>query len=415
MRACIAAVFSSLLLAAPASGETWSADELRLIASLRLDRLPPLRADPSNAYESNPQAIALGRRLFHDPRLSANGAISCATCHDPARGFQDGLPVGNGIASLARRTPSIVAAGHGAWLFWDGRKDSLWSQALAPLEDAREQGGTRTGYAHFLARHYRAEYETIFGKLPDLSRLPHAAGPLGSSEERAAWLAMNAVDRENVSRVFTNLGKAVAAWERTLRHGPSRFDRYAASLAAAAPDGEPILTAREREGLRIFIGKGRCVSCHNGPLFTDHYFHVTKVPWRDPAVPDRGREIATLPLREDEFNCLGRYSDARPEQCRELRFMVTLDPGLAGAFKTPGLRNVAQRAPYMHAGQFATLREVISHYAKAPGANLGPARLDYSQGVDSELKPLSLSEAETMALVAFLATLSGPVTESPDR
>ena len=125
------------------------------------------------------------------------------------------------------------------------------------------------------------------------------------------------------------------------------------------------LTDQEVSGLRLFIGKGQCSTCHNGPLLTDQHFHNTGIAPRDTARPDRGRAAGVVKVQRDEFNCLGRFSDAKAEQCKELRFIVTDDPALEGAFKTPGLRNVALRPPYMHAGQLATLEEVIAHYVKA--------------------------------------------------
>ena len=146
---------------------------------------------------------------------------------------------------------------------------------------------------------------------------------------------------------------------------------------AATPQPGGLLRADEVRGLRLFIGKAQCVSCHNGPLLSDQQFHNTGVPPRDAARPDRGRAAATAAVRSDEFNCLGPFSDARPEQCQELRFMVTDDPALEGAFKTPGLRGVADRPPYMHAGQFATLEQVVRHYVAAPHAAVGHSELTH--------------------------------------
>jgi cytochrome c peroxidase len=173
------------------------------------------------------------------------------------------------------------------------------------------------------------------------------------------------------------------------------------------------LDAQEVRGLRLFIGKGQCVDCHNGPLLTDQHFHNTGVPPRDPASPDRGRAAALAKVAQDEFNCLGRFSDARPEQCGELRFMVTDDRSLEGAFKTPGLRGVASRAPYMHAGQFASLEEVVRHYVRAPHAAVGHSELTHAQDKTRpfnaghrEREPIRLSEAEQRDLVAFLRSLS---------
>ncbi len=151
-----------------ATAVRWSADERAVLASLSLRRLPPLPADPSNAVERLPAAVELGRRLFNDARLSRDGAVSCASCHDPAKQFQDGLPVSRGVGTGSRRAMPIVGAGHSPWLFWDGRKDSLWSQALGPLEDAQEHGTNRTRVAHRVAADHRQDYEALFGPLPRL-------------------------------------------------------------------------------------------------------------------------------------------------------------------------------------------------------------------------------------------------------
>jgi cytochrome c peroxidase len=390
----------------------WSEAELAVLASLRLSQLPPSPADPSNKYEKNPQAIALGKRLFFDPRFSRNGEVSCATCHDPAKQFQDGRPRGQALAVTTRRTMPLAGAGYSPWQFWDGRKDSLWSQALAPLEDAREQGGNRLQFAKLIQQHYRPEYESLFGLLPYMAKLPMNAGPLGSSADIAAWNAIDAATQSTISRVFANMGKAIGAYVKTLRHGESRLDRYIEALWRRDTKAASMLNAQEQSGLRIFIGKGQCVTCHNGPLLTDHFFHSTRVPPLDPSAPDPGRSEGALQVQQDEFNCLGKFSDAAPAQCLELKHMSVYDPELRRAFKTPSLRGVAERAPYMHAGQFATLREVIQHYVKAPEAAPATAARAQGHGAGSALLPLPLTDVEIQQLEAFLATLSGPVVET---
>ena len=394
---------------AVANTARWSAAEVALLASLQLNQLPPAPDDPSNAYDKNSAAIALGRRWFFDPRFSRNNAVSCSSCHDPNNYFQDGRPLAQGIGIASRRTLPIIGAGYSAWLFWDGRKDSLWSQALAPLEDAVEHGGNRTRYAHLVRRFYRSEYEMVFGKMPDLAQLPDDAGPLGSSTEKAAWSAIDPNRQEAISRIFANIGKAIAAYEKTLTHSESRFDRYVKSVLDNTTSS--VLTPQEINGLGIFIGKGRCVTCHGGPLLTDHHFHSTRVPPRDANLPDLGRAAAVRHIERDEFNCLGRFSDAAPARCEELRFMVKNDPAILRAFKTPGLRNVALRPPYMHAGQLATLGDVIDHYVKAPDAALGPDGMVHKLGINSELRPLQLTAQERQDLIAFLGALSGGKVE----
>lgn len=378
-------------------GDGWSKADIGVLATLQLGQLPAPPPDPSNAVADAPAAIALGKRLFHDARFSGNGAVSCASCHDPQKQFQDGLPLARGVGQGSRRSMPLAGTAHSPWLFWDGRKDSLWSQALGPLEDAVEHGGNRTRYAHLVRTHYRAEYEALFQTLPDLGRAPMDAGPLGTPDQQRAWIGLDAPTQTAINRVFANTGKAIAAFERTLAPAASRVDRYLEGLVRGGhtPQQRPVLTASEVNGLRLFIGKGQCVTCHNGPLLTDQHFHNTGVPPRGAPHLDRGRAAATALVQQDPFNCLGPFSDAKPAQCQELRFMVLTDPGLEGAFKTPGLRGVGQRAPYMHAGQMASLQEVVQHYNRAPAAVVGR----------TERSALRLSEQEVRDLVAFLNAL----------
>ena len=401
--------------AATARLDLWTTEELGVLASMRLSQLPAAPADPSNAVERLPAAAAFGKRLFGDARFSSNQAVSCASCHSPDKQFQDGLPLGQGVGTGARRSMPIVGAGHSPWLFWDGRKDSVWAQALGPLEDAVEHGGNRTRYARLIGTHYRQPYESIFGALPDLPVLLTDAGPLGTSTEQAAWQAMAPATRDAVSRVFANMGKAIAAYEKTLAYGESRFDRYAQAAIARDARAAQVLSTQEVNGLRIFVGKGQCATCHNGPLLTDQQFHNTGVPPRDASKPDLGRAAATAKVMGDEFNCLGPFSDAKAEQCQELRFMATDDPGLKGAFKTPSLRNVALRPPYMHAGQLTSLEEAIGHYVKAPAAAAGHSELAHGEPGHTLRQAIRLTPDEIRDLAAFLATLSGPIVEGQAR
>ena len=146
---------------------------------------------------------------------------------------------------------------------------------------------------------------------------------------------------------------------------------------------------------------------------TDHYFHSTRVPPRESGRFDLGRFLGADEVLSDEFNCLGRFSDAQPEQCRELKFMVYADPFLKRAFKTPSLRGVAMRPPYMHAGQFADLDRVVAHYREAPESLPADQRIVQGHLMGSELVPLKLSEQEARAIVAFLKTLDSTAVETP--
>ncbi|MEO7495782.1 MAG: cytochrome c peroxidase [Massilia sp.] len=385
-----------------AERDGWTPAERTVMRTLHIDALPAAPADPSNAYEGSVRAAALGKRLFFDKRLSANGQVACASCHDPALQFQDGRALAQGVATGQRRTMPVVGSGHGAWQFWDGRKDSVWAQALGPLEDAKEHGGNRLAHARVTQQHYRTEYETVFGAMPSFAGLPDNASPVGTKAERAAWDKLDESQRTAISRVFANMGKAIAAYEKTLAHAPSRLDNYIGATLRDDPAAASILTAPEKRGLRLFIGKASCVSCHGGPLLSDQHFHNTGVAPHDLASPEMGRSAAIATVLRDPFNCLGPFSDARPRDCGELAFIATDDRHMDGAFKTPSLRNVALRAPYMHAGQIASLEQVVRHYVKAPRAAIG----------HSERSPMALSEQEIADLVAFLGTLSGAIKEN---
>jgi cytochrome c peroxidase len=268
---------------------------------------------------------------------------------------------------------------------------------LTPLENPLEQAGNRAAYAHYIKARFGDRYERIFGPLPDLSTVPANASPLGTDVEKAAWNAMPDQQAEEVNRVFANIGKAIAAFERSIEPPQTRFDRFAIDLASGAqPKGEEAFSPEEVLGLKLFIGKANCVTCHNGPRFTDNSFHNTGVPPVKDLPPDRGRVDAVAQVEEDPFNCFGAFRDGDASACRELRFMVKSGPGLIRAYKTPSLRGAATRPPYMHAGQFSSLDEVVAHYSTAPAS---------VEGV-SEVHPLELSDRERAALVAFLKTLS---------
>jgi cytochrome c peroxidase len=373
----------------------WSDTDLERIASLSLARLPALQPDPSNHVSDDPAAAELGRALFFDMRLSADGTVACASCHKPDRQFQDDRPVGRGMGEGRRRTMPIAGTAHVPFLFWDGRKDSQWSQALGPLENPLEHGADRTMVVRLVAGAYRAQYESLFGALPGLDALPEHAMPGGPGAVGAAWDGMTAGQQHAVNLAYANVGKSIAAFERTIEPEPTRFDAFAAALAAGdAEQARALFSDAERDGLKLFIGQGNCVSCHNGPLFSDNAFHNLGLPGEDPA-RDTGRSTAVAEVKADIFNCLGAFSDARASQCTELRFMDTDSPELVGAFRPPSLRGVAGRAPFTHAGKFATLADLLAHYNAAPAALLGK----------SELKPLGLSPRQLGDIEAFLDTL----------
>jgi cytochrome c peroxidase len=372
---------------------------------MSISTLDPLPTDRTNRVAEDPHAADLGRRLFFDTRLSADGRVACATCHRPEREFQDDKPLANGVGTTNRRAMTIVATAHSPFLFWDGRKDSQWAQALGPLESPVEHGGTRAQYAHVIAEHYGTDYEPIFGPLPDLRNVPVVAGPVDNPAARAAWARLSDTQRDAVTTVYVNIGKAIAAYERRIEYLPSRFDRYVDALRTTGRAPDDVLTGDEVAGLQLFVGKANCTRCHNGPLLTNNEFHNTGVPVRPGLPADAGRIAGATKALKDEFNCRSRWSDATSRQCAELEFLVTDSDTLQRAFKVPSLRDVADRAPYMHAGQMSTLSDVLDHYNRAPVAPAG----------HSEVQPLHFSHQELRQLEAFLRSLSGGTAVVPER
>ncbi|WP_256750630.1 cytochrome-c peroxidase [Mesorhizobium sp. Mes31] len=393
---CVLALMVAVVLTGCGKPD-FSDAEKQTIASLTLSRLPPLKPDTTNRFADVPAAAALGSTLFFDVGMSRDGTVSCSTCHKIDRQFQDDLPQAVGVGHTNRRTMPLAGVARDPWFFWDGRRDSLWAQALTPLENPLEQAGNRAAYAHYIKARFGERYERIFGPLPDLSGMPLNASPLGTDADKAAWNAMSGAQRDAINGVYANIGKAIAAFERSIEPAPTRFDRFALDLVAGAePKGDAVFSNDELLGLKLFIGKANCVTCHNGPRFTDNGFHNTGVPPVAGLPPDRGRIDAVSQVEADPFNCFGAFRDGDVSACGELRFMVKSAPELIRAYKTPSLRGAATRPPYMHAGQFSSLDEVVAHYAKAAPS---------VEGV-SEVHPLELSDRERGALVAFLKTLS---------
>jgi len=378
----------------------WSDQEKSILRSLWIGSLGPLPVDPSNKYSDNPGAAALGKKLFFEDKFSGNKKVSCATCHREDYFFTDNLPLSHGMDTTPRRSMPLIGVAYNSWFFWDGRTDSLWSQALGPIENKLEHGISRTMSAYIISKYYRTEYEGIFGPLPDFMEetFPHHARPaLDDPDALKAWVLMTPDQREEVNKVYVNMGKAIAAFVRTILPQPSPFDRYVEQiLAGETLSSRMALTDAEAAGLRLFIGRAKCTNCHNGPMFTNSDFHNLGMPPRENVAPDMGRAAAITQVLSSQFNCLGKYSDAHPNDCPELRFIDTSNKKYEGAFKTPTLRNVTERPPYMHAGQFATVREVLKFYQ--------------SQAKNPELGHAGLTDEELDLLEAFLHTLSSPLT-----
>lgn len=380
----------------------WTDEERTTLETLWLGNLPPLPVNPSNRYSADPAAAALGKKVFFDTRFSKNGAVACATCHRREYSFTDPLPLAHGMDFTPRRSMPLIGMAYNAWFFWDGRKDSAWSQALGPPESPVEHGISRTRCAQIIGQHYRREYEAVFGPLPVLDEAHYPAVARPAPDDRPAydaWKHLTPEQRAEVNRVFVNMGKAIAAYVRLIVPEASRFDRYVEALRAQDPErAKNILTRQEASGLHVFMEKGKCTSCHNGPLFTNGDFHNIGLQAASRHAKDRGRAEGIPAVFRDSFNCMSRYSDADPEtDCSELRFMDTATSRYEGAMKTPTLRNVAERPPYMHAGQFETIRQVLEFYR---GAIIG-----------EELEHQNLTQTDIEDLEAFLKTLSSNLRE----
>ena len=397
----VVASLGLLIVQCTGSADEWSARDRRVIASLQLGQAGPVPTSPSNRYANHPNARAFGQQLFFDTRLSGDGKRSCASCHQPKLYFADGQTTSQGVKPGRRNTPTIVGAAYNRWFYWDGRRDSMWSQALIPFEAADEMGASRAFVVRLLLadNDMRRAYESVFGRLPGLGfrdRLPVQAGPFGAPETQKAWHRLPIGLRQQVNRIYANLGKAIEAYERTLVPVKSRFDRFAEALSRGGSDADALLTAKERRGLSLFISnRTRCLRCHNGPLFTNGGFHNIGTATGPQGQLDFGRIFGLNAVLMDEFNCAGPYSDAEASQCTALRFVPRGHQAhLEGAFKVPSLRGVSKTAPYFHDGRFQSLDEVVRFY------NAAAVEAD---GV--ELAPLQLTDDEVNALVSFLRVL----------
>ncbi len=335
---------------------------------------PAITRDPGNRLSGKPAAIAFGERLFFDPRLSAGGTLSCATCHLPAKGWTDGLPRSAGATTLDRNAPSIANTRFERWLGRDGSSDSLWSHAIRPLTDPRELAMT----PERLARRVRddkvlaCEYRKATGTRP------------GGDDEA----------------LLVNVGKALAAFQETIVSGRTAFDEFRDALVRDDRNTMARYPASAQRGLKIFIGRGNCSVCHFGPRFTNGEFADIGIPFfAAPGRVDPGRHAGIKQVTASRFNLLGPYNDDKTRANAVATRHLTLEHRHWGEFKVPGLRNVALTAPYMHAGSLGNLTDVVNHYS-----DLNEDRL-HADG-EKILKPLKLTEQETSDLVAFLETLS---------
>ena len=333
----------------------WRADATTLFQPGAFD---PSAFAPDFAPRSSPELVALGAALFHEPRLSGPGTRSCAFCHDPARAFTDGRPTSAALPSalrVRRNTPTLWNAAFEPQLFADGRASSLEHQAEIVLASPAEMGGSETLAAARLATDsaWRAAFARAFGTRPDSAVTPRA------------------------------LRCALAAYVRSLHGLNSRFDR--------ATRGDTLaLSADERRGFSLFMGKGRCAVCHFVPLFNG-----TMPPGFAVSEP----EIIGVPTKP-----VAKGATLDPDSGRG---GFDHEPTHQFAFRVPTLRNVALTAPYMHNGRFATLEQVIDFYNRGGGTGVG-ARVP---GQTLPAEPLHLTRTERRQLIAFLGALTDTVPD----
>ena len=338
---------------------------------------PAATVDPGNRVSGQAAAIELGRELFFDARMSRVGYIACVTCHQPDRAWGDAKPRAHGLADVDRNTPMLSNLRLRRWYGWGGNSDSLWMASMRPILDDRELDSTP------------AHVRRIYVRDPDLACWYRRA--FGRAADDA---------RDDDLTVLVNSAKALAAFEETLVSVRTPFDEYRDALARGDTAAAARYPAAAERGLRLFIGRGNCVLCHNGPNFSNGEFHATGVGhFTARGHADGGRFDGIESVITDRFNLLSKFNDDPTRANATPLRNVVLAPRNWGEFRTPSLRNVAVTAPYMHNGSLATLRDVLKHYSE-----LDEERL-HSDG-EQLLRALKLSEAETEDLIAFLETLT---------
>jgi cytochrome c peroxidase len=376
--------FAGLALVAGAFGVAWAvttgphgampvADQEKLLDKLIVNpNAPPLGIDGvawTTIYvpagnEVTPDRIALGRKLYFDTRLSKDGTVACATCHDVSRGFTDHRSVSEGIGDQLgqRSAPTAMNAAFMQSMFWDGRAPTLEEQAKLPILNPVEMGhpDPASAMAAVVADPaYKELFQKAYGRAPN----------------------------------YDDVGRAIASFERTLIFLDAPFDHFAGGDTKA-------ISASAQRGMDLFNGKARCVSCHminsSNPLGTDNLFHNIGVSARKQNFEELAKQGLAAIQQNSDQQALDKL--ALQTNLSELgRFLVSRQRQDIGAFKTEQLRNVGLTAPYMHDGSLRTLWDVMDHYNKGGETNAF---------LDGGIEPLNLSEAEINDVVAFLFTLT---------
>jgi len=336
--------------------------------------LPPVPVPANNPQ--TPEKIALGDRLYHDERFSADGKVSCSTCHAREKGFTDNLRVSKGFNGLTgtRNAPTVINAAYYTSQFWDGREPDLEGQSKQPPINPVE-GGLKSHDPIIEVIRGDKDYTSAFKQVFNVNA--------------------NEINMDHVSM-------AIASFERTIVAGDSAFDKYMYGGDKSA------LNEAQQRGLAVYLGKGRCVSCHvieeTQALFTDNRFHNIGVGFKK--IKGKESETAAQMLAAKRKGADVDKTVLTQENMSELgRFAVTENPTEVGAFKTPTIRNIAVTAPYMHDGSLETLEEVVDFYNN--GGRLKESD-PVSGFISGGIKPLNLTDQEKKDLVAFMNALTSP-------
>jgi cytochrome c peroxidase len=413
-----------------------TAEERAALAALSPAVLPSPPVDLTNKHADDPAAAALGQKIFFAPIFAGRlldgdndgssgtlgmqgdtGKVACASCHLPMTAFSDTRSPSEQISLASgwgkRRAPSLLDVGQAKLIMWDGRRDALYNQVFGPIESPVEMNSSRLYAAEQVFALLKPDYEAVFGNLPTLSDTSHfpaltadetgcamldgmnaCVGPqTGSPGDKSVFDGMASQDQKAVTEVIVNVGKAIGAYERLLSCGPSRFDAWMHGDATA-------LTAEEQRGAQVFVGPGKCLSCHAGPFLSDEQFHNVGLAPGEVAsafidADDHGAATGIAQAIADPLNTKGVFSDGD-----DGRLPASVSPSMEGSFRTPTLRCVSQRPSFMHTGQLRTLEAVVDFFNQG-----GDGMAFYGT---NELMQLGLSDQQKSDLVAFLKALDGP-------
>ncbi len=348
----------------------FSEEEWTILRSMSPAILLP---DTTNAFEQNKEAATLGQAIFFDERFSSNKEVSCATCHEPEKYFTDGVQIAVGTGQTTRNSPTVLNAAHQRWFFWDGRTDTLWGQPIQTMEHPDEMNFPRD------------QIISLIAKDKTLSSL---------------WIdAFGEMDLKDVDGNSTKVAKSLASYITKLDATNAPFDAFVAG------DSEAISGSAQR-GLKYFIGDGGCLRCHFGPWLSDGAFHSVGIgPLDGGPLRDSGRAGAIDTLQTAQFTAGSEQSDDSDGIRATISKHIAKRREDWGSFRTPSLRNVAKTGPYMHAGQLATLEDVLEHYSTLENF----VSADHHR--ETILEPLNLSTEQKADLIVFLESLTAPLPD----